>query len=94
VKLVIAPEAAADLQRLRAFLAEKNPHAAERAAALIVAAIDSLVSFPDRGRPAEGGGREFILPFGQSAYVLRYFHDEAAREIVVLRVWHGRERRD
>jgi plasmid stabilization system protein ParE len=44
VKVVVSPEAVADLERLRVFLHEKNPGAAQRAAATLVAAIQSLIS--------------------------------------------------
>jgi plasmid stabilization system protein ParE len=94
VKLIVSPDAVADLDRLRAFLIEKNPGAAQRAAGL-VEAIQSLHTFPDRGRPTRMNGvRELIVPFGSSANVLRYVHYADANEIVVLRIWHGREQRD
>jgi hypothetical protein len=38
--------------------------------------------------------RELIVPFGKSAYVLRYTHLADAGEVVVLHIWHGREQRD
>jgi hypothetical protein len=38
--------------------------------------------------------RELIVPFGQSAYVLRYFYSAPADELVVLRIWHGRKVRE
>jgi plasmid stabilization system protein ParE len=95
VKLVVSPDAAADLVRLRAFLADKNPDAARRAAASLIHAIQSLDRFPDRGRPTcIEAVRELIVPFGRSAYVLRYSHLPDADEIVVLRIWHGREHRE
>ena len=95
MKLIVSPEAAADLNRLRAFLADTNPDAAQRAAAALINAIQSLDMFPDRGRPTGiEGVRELIVPFGNSAYVLRYAHLAAAGEVVVLRMWHGREQRE
>jgi hypothetical protein len=33
------------------------------------------------------------VPFGRSAYVLRYAYSIENHEIVVLRIWHGREAR-
>jgi len=94
VKLIVAPEAAADLKRLRAFLADKNPTAAQRAAGALINAIQSLDTFPDRGRPTTiEGVRELIVPFGNSAYVLRYAHLPDVEEVIVLRIWHGREQR-
>jgi plasmid stabilization system protein ParE len=81
--------------RLRAFLADKNADAAHRAAASLIRAIQSLDTFPDRGRPSGiEGVRELIVPFGNSAYVLRYAHSVDANEVVVLRIVHGREQRD
>jgi plasmid stabilization system protein ParE len=35
--------------------------------------------------------RELILPFGASAYVIRY--RTADQTIVIIRVWHGHEDR-
>lgn len=41
MKLIVSQEAAGDLYRLRAFLADKNPGAARRAAAAIANAVPS-----------------------------------------------------
>jgi plasmid stabilization system protein ParE len=95
VKLIVSRAALADLDRLRDFLSGKNPGAARRAVASLVAAMESLDLSPDRGRPSVlSGARELIVPFGRSAYVVRYMHREQFDEIVVLRIWHGREDRD
>ena len=95
MKLIVSPEAIADLERLRAFLADKNPAAAQRAAAAIIGAIQSLDMFPDRGHPTSTADvRELIVPFGSSAYVLRYAHAARADEVIILRIWHGREQRE
>jgi len=94
VKLIVSPAAAADLARLHAFLTDKNPAAARRAISGIVAAIDSLAAFPDRGRAFGAAGlRELIVPYGRSAYVVRFAHDPQRQEILIVRVWHGRETR-
>jgi plasmid stabilization system protein ParE len=42
VKLVVSPAAAADLERLRTFLMNENPMAAQRAVAALTHAIQSL----------------------------------------------------
>jgi len=95
VKLVVSKEAAADLKRLRAFLVDKNPSAAQRAVAAIANAVRSLEAFPARGRPSgTSDTRELIVPFGQSAYVVRYAHLPGSDEIVIVRIWHGREERE
>ena len=53
-----------------------------------------LEVFPDRGR-ASGipGIRELIVPFGRSAYVVRYFRSARFDAVTILRIWHGREDR-
>jgi toxin ParE1/3/4 len=95
VKLVVSPDAVADLERLRAFLADKNPAAAQRAVCVLTDAIQSLDVFPDRGRPTQAADvREQIVPFGNSAYVIRYSHLAQSDEVIVLRIWHGRELRE
>ena len=95
MKLIVSGPAVADLERLHAFLANKNPRAAARAVTALVAAVESLSHFPERGRPAGvPNTRELIVPFGQSNYIVRYVHRIEADELVVVRIWHAREARD
>jgi plasmid stabilization system protein ParE len=95
VKLTVSGAALADLKRLQAFLADKDIDAARRAVAEIAGTIDALTVFPDRGSPAGMAGlRDLIVPFGRSNYIVRYMHDRAISEIIIIRVWHGREARD
>ena len=92
MNLVVSQAAQADLLRLHDFLSDLNPDAARRAIAAIVSAIDSLDLFPDRGRPSLlAGARELVVPFGASSYIVRYAHDAAQQELVILRIWHSRE---
>ena len=52
------------------------------------------MDFPQRGRPSGiASVRELVVPFGQSSYVLRYAYLANRDEIVILRIWHGREQR-
>ncbi len=37
--------------------------------------------------------RQLFIPFGNSAYILRYRLDEEQETLFVVRVWHGREER-
>ncbi len=95
MKIVVSDAAQADLLRLHDFLADKNPDAARRAISAVARSIDSLDQFPDRCRPsAITGARELIVPFGDAGYLVRYAHDAEHSEIVVLRVWHSREKRE
>lgn len=86
------PGAVEDLARLRAFVGEKNPGAAKRAARRIQEAAAVLREQPELGRLVEGEDfRDLVAPFGAGAYVLRYRIDDDA--VVVARVWHSREER-
>lgn len=92
MKLVVSSAAQSDLERLHAFLQDKSPAAAQRAVGVLGAAMRSLDSFPQRGLISSiPGVRELIVPFGRSAYVLRYALLPMTDEIVILRIWHGRE---
>jgi len=94
VKLLVSRAATADIERLREFLYEKNPAAAERAISALLGAVNSLRALPDRGRQfGDLDVRQLTVRVGGSSYVLRYRHDVAREEVVVLRVWHGREAR-
>ncbi len=65
MKLVVSQAALADLARLQAFLAGKDRAASDRAVAALIAAIESLDTFPERGRLCGTLNlRELIVPFG------------------------------
>lgn len=87
------PEALIDVERLRAFLKDKNPNAAARAGQTLRDGANYLAGFPEVGRPMndQSARRELFLPFGAGAYVLRYRID--GDNIVIIRVWHSKERR-
>jgi plasmid stabilization system protein ParE len=82
MRIVVSRAAAADLERLHSFLADKNPAAARQAVAALVAASGVRDM------------RELIVPFGRSAYVLRYAYSAATDEAIIIRIWHGREARE
>ena len=86
------PEALDDLERLFAFLREKSPSAAARAAQTILEGTDRLLTSPHLGRPMPDRTqrRELFLPFASGAYVLRYMLEDD-KTPVIIRVWHGRE---
>ncbi len=93
MKLRWLPAAFQDIERLYEFLVEKNPRAAARAMEVILDGADNLENMPELGRPMSDGTdrREYYLPFGAGTYVLRYQLD--GKVIVIIRVWHSRERR-
>lgn len=93
-QVVWLPEALDDLMRLRNFLEDKSPQAANRAAAVIRGGAKTLADFPAIGKPMNDGTerRELFMPFGTANYVLRYRMDQDI--VVIIRVWHSRENRD
>jgi addiction module RelE/StbE family toxin len=88
MEVVFAELALTDLEQIRTFIARDNPTAAVRVAAAIVAAADRLSVNPRLGHlGAIAGTFELVV----RPYVLVY---EIQRdEIIVLRVWHGRQHR-
>jgi len=93
VKLRFLRQAYADVERLHDFLSTKNADAADRVVDLLFESARSLKDASHKGRPLRSGFRELIVPFGKGAYVLRYRIDEAAGAILIVRIWHSRERR-
>lgn len=91
-RLVWSPHALADIQRLYRFLLPKNPDAARRAVAAIRGGVGALERHPELGRPAEEMAtefREWLIEFGDGAYVALYRYD--GDEVVILALRHGRE---
>lgn len=95
MNVVFLPEAEADIDRLYNFLISANPIAAQKAMLAIDEGIVLLLQSPYIGleTPDRPGTRELFIPFGKSAYVLRYRVDSDNDVVVVIRVWHGRESR-
>jgi plasmid stabilization system protein ParE len=91
-KVVVSRRAAADLQRLRNWLSEKDPDAADRAADAIDRRITRLQNFPRLGplRLAPDT-RELQVRFGRYGYAVRYVL--RGDIVVVTRIFHGREDR-
>jgi plasmid stabilization system protein ParE len=92
--ILLSPDAVEDVERLRTFLDQSNPDAARRALASIWTAIDRLQEFPDLGMPTEDADiRQIVVRFGSSGYIVRYAAMPADRNILITRIWHGREAR-
>ena len=85
-------QALADVKRLHQFLADKNPDAAIRAVQTIRAGVRILASQPRLGHPASDMNaefREWLIPSGQSGYVVLYRLDH--EQVILLAIRHGRE---
>ena len=90
MKLIYSKDSIQDLIRLREFIAIKNPEAAKRIAAELIARIQQLCVFPTMGCPVElAPTREAIRDFVFGDYIVRYsIHDNA---LTILRIWHHLE---
>lgn len=83
-------EAIHDLERLRAFVESKNPHAARRIAAELLDGIENLAVFPDMGLPVRRAPNpKLIRDLFVGNYTIRYLREEVS--IIILRIWHGKE---
>jgi plasmid stabilization system protein ParE len=81
-----------DVARLHDFLASKSRDAAIRAVKAIRHGVKALGEHPEIGRPVEelpSEFREWVIEFGQGAYIALYHYD--GKQIVILAVRHGRE---
>ena len=90
MNLRFSPEALEDLIRLREFIEEKNPVAARRIANELLLGLEKLKIYPEIGLEVERAiepKRMRDLYIGK--YTVRYLIGE--EEIVVLRLWHGKE---
>lgn len=81
-----------DISRLYDFLAPKSQNAAQRAIHTIRQGIQALGKHPEIGRPIEElppEFREWVIEFGQGAYIALYHYD--GKQVVILAVRHSRE---
>ena len=81
--------ALADLAAIRTYIGERNPAAASRVAAQLVAACDRLEHLPERRRPGLVEGTREVTSIWP--YVIVYRIMPASVEII--RVWHGAQNR-
>ena len=89
VRVIWAPPAIADVERIYDYIVLFNPAAAARMVIRIREAGDSLAELAERGRLGSVfGTRELVAV---RPYVLVY--EIAGPEVQVLRVWHGAQRR-
>jgi len=90
MKIRFTAEAIHDLERLRAFIESRNPHAARRIAAELLDGIENLALFPRLGLPVnKAPDPKSIRDLFVGNYTVRYLRDE--HSIIILRIWHDKE---
>ena len=77
-------DAIVNLDAIADYILAFNPAAAQRLAARLIAAADSLAEFSERGCDAGDGRREMTIIW---PYVLRYRVE--AERVIILRIRHG-----
>ena len=94
MKLEWSAAALADLDRFVAFLEDRHPRLARIVAAEIQHKTRILKEHPLIGQSIQGRPeyRELVLEVLNATYVFRYVFD--GERLVMLRVFHGRERRE
>lgn len=90
-RLVFAPGALRDIERLTEFLIEQDAYAAATTARILIEGLGILKQHPLIGREAEAGLRELVISRGRSGYVALYRFDVAADTALVLAIRHQRE---
>ena len=81
-----------DLERLRAFLQDKNPIASQKASLTIVQLIQVIEQHPQIGRPVkemDAKYRELIIGFGHYGYIALYRLDGV--DVIVVSIRHQLE---
>lgn len=80
-----------DLTRIRDYIADFNPAAAQSVVERILRAVERLETFPESGRPGQvPATREVVVP--GLPYIVVYL--ESGAEVEIIAVFHGaRDRR-
>jgi plasmid stabilization system protein ParE len=90
MKIQYTPEAVDDLNRLREFISEKNPYAAQRVAGELLEGINKLLTSPKMGIPVvRAPDPSIIRDLFVGSYTIRYLLTDEL--IYILRLWHNKE---
>lgn len=95
-QIIVSEGAQADLVRLRQFIQDQNPAAAERAAQALIDSIDLLSDNPELGKPHPNVLALHLLfvPFGKAGYVVAYRYLTPSDQVTILAIRHQREQGD
>jgi plasmid stabilization system protein ParE len=91
-QIIFTTQAIEDLIRLRAFLATRNPVAADKAKSTLLESINGLKQFPLANRPVSDLPfiYDLVIKFGSNGYIARYRY-EPLGDGTLLRIKHQRE---
>jgi addiction module RelE/StbE family toxin len=91
VRIVFAPKALDDLERLTDFLIENDKSAALLTIELIEEAVKILARHPLVGRLCDTHLRELVISRGKSGYIALYSFEESKNTILINAVRHHKE---
>jgi len=87
MKLRLTPRAFRDLQDISDYIRTRNPYAAARVSAAILASFRILLLFPEIGRrQSTAGVRKLVVR--RYPYLVYYHVDAEANEVFILTVQH------
>ncbi len=90
-RVVFAPRALNDLDRLAAFLLDQSERLAAETQPLLIDGLQVLKRHPLIGRRVEKGLRELLISRGRSGYVALYRYVVESDTVIVLAIRHQRE---
>ncbi|MBP6097553.1 MAG: type II toxin-antitoxin system RelE/ParE family toxin [Methyloversatilis sp.] len=91
-RVVLAPRALADLERLTDFLLRADaPVTAAETLPILRSGLAVLGTHPLIGRKVEHDLRELVMSRGRTGYVALYDYDASRDVVIVLAVRHQRE---
>lgn len=90
-RLVLAPRATKDIERLSDFLLASDPVSASKTVAVLIGGLKILKLHPLVGRIVERGYRELLISRGRSGYVALYSYDVVKDTALILAIRHQRE---
>ena len=92
MKIIYTPEAISDLERLRDFIEQNNPIAAQAVAKRLLTGINNLKTFPRIGiEVSKAPNPDLIRDLILDNYTTRYLINDKQSQIHILRVWHHKE---
>ncbi len=90
-RLVFAPAALNDLERLAVFLLDQSQRQAAETRPLLIDGLQVLKRHPLIGRPTEHRLRELLISRGRSGYVALYRYLVESDTVLILAPRHQRE---
>ena len=93
MKLRFTPRATENVVEIGAYFSSRNPEAGRRVRAASYEGLQTLLLFPNAGRPQKlGQVRKFVTR--RYKYLIYYLADASAEEILVLNIKHPARQRD